>query len=220
MEQEVNKVLSLNGVNSSSQTQPPNFVESKKNPYLKADLKQFSKGSFYQISPPEKDDDIQCFLENISRNRRHYLRALENKAREETVKQQSQKFAEIIKEGIKNPKHTEFLNLFKERHKWLSNYQIYDEYFALMILDVKDKRKVETLLNKFIRYLNGAFIDLKYSVYPVFCVGIYNHIKEDNKDKNSEEEANNQKKELKDKVDGKINNKKDDPEPQVNIQEK
>ena len=140
MEQEVNKVLSLNGVNSSSQTQPPNFVESKKNPYLKADLKQFSKGSFYQISPPEKDDDIQCFLENISRNRRHYLRALENKAREETVKQQSQKFAEIIKEGIKNPKHTEFLNLFKERHKWLSNYQIYDENLPVIC-------KVESCIN-------------------------------------------------------------------------
>lgn len=70
---------------------------------------------------------------------------------------------------------------FKDYYN-VSYYQIYDEYFALMILDIKDKRKVETLLNKFIRYLNGAFIDLKYSVYPVFCVGIYNHIKEDNKD--------------------------------------
>lgn len=70
---------------------------------------------------------------------------------------------------------------FKDYYN-VNYYQIHDEYFVLMIFNIKDKRKVETLLNKFVKYLNGAFIDLKYSVHPLFSVGIYNHIKEDNKD--------------------------------------
>ncbi len=62
-------------------------------------------------------------------------------------------------------------------------YYLLDDYtFALIIVDVKDKRKEESLFKKFLNYLNDSYIELKYVVYPKYKMGVYLHTKEDKKE--------------------------------------
>lgn len=63
----------------------------------------------------------------------------------------------------------------------VSCYILSEYEFALIIHEFSDKRKEETLLKKYLKYLQTLFIDLKYTVYPTFKMGVYTHIREDKK---------------------------------------
>lgn len=81
-------------------------------------------------------------------------------------------FVRLLKENI---------GIFFKNYFNIFAYIIDENHFALVLLDINDKRKEETLLKKFISFLENAFIDLKYSVHPNFKIGVYLHAKEEKK---------------------------------------
>ncbi len=81
-------------------------------------------------------------------------------------------------------------SLYKNTKLYFNNYYNISYYmidmfhFALVLIDFKDKRKEETLLKNYLNYLTNSFTDLKYSIHPIFNMGVYLHSKDENKEIN------------------------------------
>lgn len=93
------------------------------------------------------------------------------------------------KELYGNLFYTDFLKLlYKNLKTYLAHYlnvsyYMLDDYnFSLLLIDFNDKRKEESLLKGILKFLDNGFIDLKYSVYPIFRMGVYLKAKPENKE--------------------------------------
>lgn len=125
-EQQINNLLRTIKTHTKVKDPPDEYLQVEENTEINKTVQQLKVvPSFYKV--PNTDSDMITIAAQLNKNRKHYLKEIENHARDKVIQKLIQKEKEAIKNYTENADgQREILNLMANRHKWRSHYRKYD----------------------------------------------------------------------------------------------